>query len=642
MSASSVSASIRPATVALVGRPNVGKSSLFNRLIGQRLAIVDESPGVTRDRLYALTEWRGRIFTLVDTAGIDTDSPSDSIEAKTRAQAEAAASEADVIVFVVDAAEGLNPLDDDVVAIMRRTRRPVVLVANKAESNSARDAIHGEFARLGLGEPFAVSAIHGEGTGDLLDAIVERLPPQSEQIEQPQNELGIAIIGQPNVGKSSLLNALLGTERALVSDVPGTTRDALDSIFPYRDRTIRLIDTAGVRKKPTAHGSIEYYASLRSLARDCTRRHRTARSRFDARSPRAGSPARRHRDRGAQRPDHRFEQVGSRARTRRVFASRAERSDLSTDSVRALCAGRVPLGVDAPSPRRDDAGHHGRCGKSRTPRPNRSPQRNHPGRRARTSSADDGHKDLKIYYGSQVATRPPLFIFNCNDPELVRPSYQRFLENVLRSLGRLERRPAHVRIPPATPDRTDEGSRRNRASPFLLGLASVRLDRRARVSSKPTSARKAAAISARRTQRARSEKVQAPWFWCSMRLEGFVPTILAQYVGGLPLALLAGFAAIVGHCYSPFMRFRGGKGVATELGVLFGLAWQAALIFIGVWILAVVATGFASVASLLASLSTIGDTLVVARRTCFDLCRLCRRYHRVAPSREHRAVARRA
>ncbi len=317
MSTSSVSASIRPSTVALVGRPNVGKSSLFNRLIGQRLAIVDETPGVTRDRLYALAEWRGRVFTLVDTAGIDTDTKSDTIEAKTRAQAEAAANDADLIVFVVDAAEGRNPLDDDVVAIMRRTRRPVVLVANKAESNTARDSVLGEFARLGLGAPIAVSAIHGEGTGDLLDAIVERLPPQTEQIEPPQGELAIAIIGQPNVGKSSLLNALLGSERALVSDVPGTTRDALDSIFSYHDRTIRLIDTAGVRKKPQTRGSIEYYASLRSLAA-IARADITLLVLDSMQGPLAQD--RRlagHRDRGTQRPDHRLEQVGSR-RARRV------------------------------------------------------------------------------------------------------------------------------------------------------------------------------------------------------------------------------------------------------------------------------------------------------------------------------------
>src|SRR5271165_1069508 len=260
-----ISARVRPATVAIVGRPNVGKSALFNRLVGKRLAIVDDEPGVTRDRLYALADWRGRTFSLVDTAGIDVDAPAgEDIARQTRAQAEIAAREADVIVFVVDAAAGLSPLDEDVVQIMRRTRHPVILVANKAESERVRLSIPGEFARLGFGEPVVVSAIHGEGTGDLLDAIVERLPPETDALGD-ETELALAIVGRPNVGKSSLLNALLGEERSVVSEVPGTTRDTIDTILQWHDRTIRLIDTAGVRKKPDAHGAIEYYAALRSL-----------------------------------------------------------------------------------------------------------------------------------------------------------------------------------------------------------------------------------------------------------------------------------------------------------------------------------------------------------------------------------------
>jgi len=433
MSTSSVSASIRPSTVALVGRPNVGKSSLFNRLIGQRLAIVDETPGVTRDRLYALAEWRGRIFTLVDTAGIDTGATNDTIEAKTRAQAEAAANDADVIVFVVDAAEGRNPLDEDVVAIMRRTRRPVVLVANKAESNSARDAVHGEFARLGLGAPIAVSAIHGEGTGDLLDAIVERLPPQTEQIESPQSELAIAIIGQPNVGKSSLLNALLGSERALVSDVPGTTRDALDSIFPYRDRTIRLIDTAGVRKKPSTRGSIEYYASLRSLG---------AIARADITLLVLDSMQ------GPLAQDRRLAGIAIEERKGLIIVSnkwdlaRAQ-GEYSQAELSEAIYQQVPFARFAPvvflsalTHRRLGAlmpavmgvaeNYERRIATARLNAIIRDATLAHP-------PPMMGTKMLKIFYCAQVAARPPLFILHCNDPDLVRPSYQRFLENVLRA-----------------------------------------------------------------------------------------------------------------------------------------------------------------------------------------------------------------
>ena len=212
---------LRPATVAVVGRPNVGKSALFNRLIGRRLAIVEDTPGVTRDRLYALCEWRGRVFSIVDTAGIDPDASGSSggFAETTRRQAEAAAAEADVVLFVVDAQTGLHPLDEDVAAILRRKRRPMVLAANKAESPSAASAVHAEFAKLGFGGAIAVSALHGEGTGDLLDRVVELLPaaPDAPSID---GELALAIIGRPNVGKSSLLNALLGEERALVSEGP--------------------------------------------------------------------------------------------------------------------------------------------------------------------------------------------------------------------------------------------------------------------------------------------------------------------------------------------------------------------------------------------------------------------------------------
>ncbi|MBV8373554.1 MAG: ribosome biogenesis GTPase Der, partial [Candidatus Eremiobacteraeota bacterium] len=257
---------LRPATVAIVGRPNVGKSALFNRLIGRRLAIVEDSPGVTRDRLYALCDWRGRVFSVVDTAGIDPDAGgvADAMAEATRRQAEAAVAEGDVVVLVVDAQTGLHPLDTDVALILRRNRRPIVVAANKSESPSAAASVHAEFARLGFDGILAVSALHGEGIGDLLDRIVELLPAQAPDAETA-GELALAIVGRPNVGKSSLLNALLGEERTLVSETPGTTRDAVDTLFAWHGRTLRLIDTAGVTRKPEAHGAIAYYAALRSL-----------------------------------------------------------------------------------------------------------------------------------------------------------------------------------------------------------------------------------------------------------------------------------------------------------------------------------------------------------------------------------------
>jgi GTP-binding protein len=424
---------LQPSTVAIVGRPNVGKSSLFNRLIGQRLAIVDEAPGVTRDRLYALTEWGGRTFTLVDTAGIDPDASRGAIETKTRHQAEAAAAAADVVVFVVDAAEGLNPLDQEVVGILRRTHRPVILTANKAESNRARESAAGEFARLGLGSPLEVSAIHGEGTGELLDAIVERLPDRSDTLATPETELGVAIIGQPNVGKSSLLNALIGEERALVSDLPGTTRDAIDSVFPYRDRTIRLIDTAGVRKKPAARGSIEYYASLRALA---------AIARADIALLVIDSMQ------GPLAQDRRLAGIAIEERKGLIIVSNKwdlarEQGEFSQAELTEAVYREIPfarfapvvflsaltrrrLGALMPVVMTVAANLERRVQTAQVNALVRDAILAHP-------PPAVGAKPLKIFYGSQVATRPPLFIFHCNDPDLIRGSYVRFLEGILRA-----------------------------------------------------------------------------------------------------------------------------------------------------------------------------------------------------------------
>ncbi len=429
-----LTAKVRPATVAIVGRPNVGKSALFNRLVGKRLAIVDDTPGVTRDRLYALAEWRGRTFSLIDTAGIDTDAESgDDMAKRTRAQAEIAANDADVIVFVVDAAAGLSPLDDDVVHIMRRTRRPVVLVANKAESERVRAQIPGEFARLGFGEPIVVSALHGEGTGDLLDAIVERLPGEAD-LPEADTELALAIVGRPNVGKSSLLNALLGEERSIVSDVPGTTRDAIDTLFAFEEHRIRLIDTAGVWRKTKHHGSIEYYASLRSLGAiarcDIALLVMDSMQGILAQDLRLAGMVLEER-KGliivANKWDLALQQDGDFSQSELTgviheaipFASFAPATFLSALTKRRLNS-LMPLVLKVaenldrrvPTPRlnaviRDALYAH--------PAPGR------------------GGKPLRIYYAAQVATHPPLFIFHCNDPDLVSTSYTRFLENTLRA-----------------------------------------------------------------------------------------------------------------------------------------------------------------------------------------------------------------
>ena len=260
------------AIVAVVGRPNVGKSTLFNRIVGDRIAIVEDEPGTTRDRLYATAEWRGREFTLVDTGGLEPTggqglpgTPRD-MEDAVRRQAEAAIDEADVVLFVVDAQAGLIPIEHDVADRLRRSRKPVVLAANKTDSWRS-EAQAAEFYSLGLGELHTVSAIQGTGTGDLLDAIVERLPPVSQgdhPLPAPA-EVRVAIIGRPNVGKSSFLNALAGAERAVVSEMPGTTRDTLDTVIERDGRRIVLLDTAGIRRRGRIDEGVEKFALLRTV-----------------------------------------------------------------------------------------------------------------------------------------------------------------------------------------------------------------------------------------------------------------------------------------------------------------------------------------------------------------------------------------
>ncbi len=246
--------------VAIVGRPNVGKSTLFNRLIGERRAIVEEIPGTTRDRIYGTAEWNAREFSLVDTGGL-TD-PRGEIPKAVRRQAEAAIDEADLILFLVDAKSGIVPVDHDVADQLRRSGKGVILVANKADSWRS-EAQAAEFYELGLGQVHPVSALAGHGTGDLLDAVVAALPERTA--EQEAEEPRVAIVGRPNVGKSSFLNQLVGEERAVVSAAPGTTRDAIDTTILHRDRRIRLVDTAGIRRRGRVERGIEEYALLRTV-----------------------------------------------------------------------------------------------------------------------------------------------------------------------------------------------------------------------------------------------------------------------------------------------------------------------------------------------------------------------------------------
>lgn len=248
--------------VAIVGRPNVGKSTIFNRIIGDRLAIVEDKPGVTRDRLYASGEWNGRAFSVVDTGGIEIDGE-DEIMKSVRMQAELAIEEADVIIFMVDGKVGLTHSDDEVAQMLLRSRKPIVVAVNKVDNLSRRDDIY-EFYNLGFGEPIAISGAHGMGIGDLLDAAVEKLP-EIEEEEYEDDVIRVALIGRPNVGKSSLVNALLGEDRVIVSNVAGTTRDAIDTPFEKDGQKYVLIDTAGMRKRGKVYETTEKYSVMRAL-----------------------------------------------------------------------------------------------------------------------------------------------------------------------------------------------------------------------------------------------------------------------------------------------------------------------------------------------------------------------------------------
>ena len=271
---------MRKPVVVLVGRPNVGKSTLFNRLAGERLAIIDDTPGTTRDRLLAESDWSGHDFFIVDTGGIDPTrigkqaplsiGSSDFIK-DIRIQAEIAIEEADVILFIVDARSGVTPADHEIADILRRKQRivdgkefpPIVLVANKADSENWRD--HSvDFYELGMGDPIPISAYHGTGTGDLLDEVVDQFQDESEELEDDES-IKIAIVGKPNAGKSSLLNKLVGKERSIVSPIAGTTRDAIDTLIDCQGIPVTLIDTAGIRKRGSVEPGVEKYSVLRAM-----------------------------------------------------------------------------------------------------------------------------------------------------------------------------------------------------------------------------------------------------------------------------------------------------------------------------------------------------------------------------------------
>jgi len=431
--------------VALVGRPNVGKSTLFNRLAGSRLAVTDELPGTTRDRLHADAEWNGRPFTVVDTGGIEilpdsvtngrrpgpervlTQDSAPYIPLM-RDQAEQAVAAADAVIFLTDASSGRTGGDDEVARILRRARCPIFLAANKADNEESRQAAL-EFYSLGLGEVYPISALHGKGVADLLDALVEELP--KAEPEPADDAVGIAIVGRPNVGKSSLLNKLLGEERAIVSPIPGTTRDAIDTQLEWQGTPIRLIDTAGIRRRGKIGPGVEHYSVLRALR--ALQRADVALLVIDAvegvtnqdthvasliLDEWAGVVVLVNKWDAVEKDERTFEEYSAWVRHALRFLDYVPVLFIS-----ALTGQRVNKVLPAAL-----AVHEARARRIATGELNRLVQ----GSLERHAPPSKRGKRLKVYYVSQPGIEPPTFVFHVNDPGLVHFSYERYLENQLR------------------------------------------------------------------------------------------------------------------------------------------------------------------------------------------------------------------
>ena len=423
--------------VAIVGRPNVGKSTLFNRLTGQRQAIVDETAGLTRDRLYGVAEWRGRRFTLVDTAGLDPalvpeDPGIAELTRGTQQQARVAIEEADLCILMVDVRTGVTGLDEDVARILRSGGKPVILAGNKADSAGDPYYAH-ELYRLGLGEPRLISALSGTDTGDLLDEVLDRLPPSEGAAEDRVDELRVAIIGRPNVGKSSLLNYLVGEERALVSSVAGTTRDTVDTVVDHHGRQVRLVDTAGIRRRGRDQHRHRALQPAPGDARPGAERRRPGGGGQLGGDRRPGPAHRRLRRRGRQgRGDHR-QQVGPGAP-----GGPGRPRDPHQDRRRLRLRARGP-GDDPERPpgaqRRQGAGHRRDRGRRRATRIP-TPALNQLIREAIASRPPAMHKGrrLKILYATQASSPNPTVVLFVNDPDLLHFSYERYLENQIRAV----------------------------------------------------------------------------------------------------------------------------------------------------------------------------------------------------------------
>jgi GTP-binding protein len=414
--------------VAIIGRPNVGKSTLFNRLVGEREAIVFDTPGVTRDRKYGQAEWTGKAFTIIDTGGYVPQSEN-VFEKAIREQAEIAISEADSIVFVVDVMDGLTPLDKEIANILRKSSKPVHIVANKVDS-ARREQLGNEFFEVGLGDPILISALGGRQIGDFLDILVKDFPEDGVTTEA-SDKVRLAFIGKPNVGKSSLVNALLGVKRQVVTEIPGTTRDPVDSILKREGKELIIIDTAGLKKRNQTTESIEFYSAIRTLK--SIDRCNVAVILFDGKNgvdkqdiQIVESAIERHRS--CVIAVNKWDLVEKETATARTYELAIKDMLGVFDFVpivfiSALTKQRihkvidVAADVDKEQKRRIETSN---LNNAILPDIERYPPKS------------SSPKEIKIKYVSQVKTDPPMFVFFCNEPKLVQESYRRFLDNKLR------------------------------------------------------------------------------------------------------------------------------------------------------------------------------------------------------------------
>ena len=429
--------------VAIVGRPNVGKSMLFNRLAGQRLSIVEDTPGVTRDRLYASCEWCGRVLNIVDTGGIEPSTDSE-ILLFMREQAQIAIDSASVIVLVTDIRTGVTDADKDVAKMLKRSGKPVILAVNKADSTGAEDPAVYEFYELGLGDPISVSAIHGHGTGDLLDACLAYFPDPSEDEEEPDC-VKVAVIGKPNVGKSSLINHILGEKRLIVSDVAGTTRDAVDTLFENEQGRFMFIDTAGIRRKSRVEERVEKFSVMRAQlaieradvciimldARDGVTEQDTKIAGLAHEAGKASIVI-------VNKWDLVEKETGTMEKMRKdIMRDLSFMSYAPVLFVSALTGQRTERIFELVNYVNDQSSMRITTGMLNSVLADAE---------ARVQPPTDKGRRLKIYYMTQTGIKPPCFVIFCNNRQLFHFSYQRYLENQIRSVFGMEGTPIRIVI----------------------------------------------------------------------------------------------------------------------------------------------------------------------------------------------------